>query len=199
MWSWTPAFLAACLALGGAEPMRAAGLGAQMTSIFHVLGLAASFSMGAISDRLGRRAVPAVHGRNEHGLLLSVRVDHRPSSGRGHVPGGPVRLLLPGRFPGVLGHPHGVGQALIPGRGPGAPISPGIRGRGCSAPGVRSSSRLGPIPRRRPLTGFGAGPSRFSDWEDWLRSGPSADWKKTGRPNRTHEPAGRLRANGCRA
>ncbi len=57
MWTWTPAFLAACLAAGGAGEIRAAGSGAQMTSLFHLMGLVASFSMGTLSDRLGRRAV----------------------------------------------------------------------------------------------------------------------------------------------
>jgi MFS family permease len=57
MWSWTPAFLTACLLAGGTGSTAAAGWGAQMAAIFHLLGLAASFSMGTVSDRLGRRPV----------------------------------------------------------------------------------------------------------------------------------------------
>lgn len=57
MWSWTPAFLAACLAAGGAGEMMAAGWGAKMTAFFHLMGILASFSMGALSDRLGRKTV----------------------------------------------------------------------------------------------------------------------------------------------
>lgn len=57
MWSWTPAFLAACLAAAGAAQLQAAGSGAQMTSLFHLVGLVSSFSMGALSDRMGRRTV----------------------------------------------------------------------------------------------------------------------------------------------
>lgn len=57
MWAWTPAFLAACLAIGGSGEMRAAGSGAQITALFHLMGLLASFSMGALSDRLGRKRV----------------------------------------------------------------------------------------------------------------------------------------------
>jgi MFS family permease len=57
MWSWTPAFLAACLAAAGAGEMRAAASGATMTSLFHLMGVLASFSMGTLSDRLGRRTV----------------------------------------------------------------------------------------------------------------------------------------------
>jgi len=57
MWSWTPAFLAACLSLAGATHADAAGSGAYMTALFHGVGLIASFSMGALSDRLDRSAV----------------------------------------------------------------------------------------------------------------------------------------------
>ncbi len=57
MWSWTPAFLAACLGLAGAEGLKAAGSGAQIAAFFHVVGILASLSMGALSDRLGRGQV----------------------------------------------------------------------------------------------------------------------------------------------
>jgi MFS family permease len=57
MWSWTPAFLAACLALAGAEGLKAAGSGAQIAAFFHAVGLVASLSMGTLSDRLGRGRV----------------------------------------------------------------------------------------------------------------------------------------------
>jgi MFS family permease len=54
MWAWTPAFLAACLALAGATHPDAAGSGAFITASFHGVGLLASFSMGALSDRVDR-------------------------------------------------------------------------------------------------------------------------------------------------
>ena len=57
MWSWTPAFLTGCLAIGGIEGSRAAGLGAYITALFHATGLLASFSMGLLSDHLGRARV----------------------------------------------------------------------------------------------------------------------------------------------
>lgn len=57
MWAWTPAFLAGCLTLGGAGGARAAGLGSYITALFHLTGLLASFSMGMLSDRLGRARV----------------------------------------------------------------------------------------------------------------------------------------------
>ncbi len=57
MWSWTPAFMAACLGLAGMGGLKAAGSGAHMAAIFHVMGLLASLSMGSLSDRLGRAQV----------------------------------------------------------------------------------------------------------------------------------------------
>lgn len=57
MWTWTPAFLTACFAFGGAEALRAAGLGSYVTAFFHFFGILASFSMGFLSDRWGRVVV----------------------------------------------------------------------------------------------------------------------------------------------
>jgi MFS family permease len=57
MWAWTPAFLAASLAASGTPALRSAQVGAYVASSLHVMGLLASSSMGALSDRLGRRRV----------------------------------------------------------------------------------------------------------------------------------------------
>lgn len=57
MWTWTPAFLAACFVATGSEPTRAAGLGPYLTSAFHVTGTFASLVAGAFSDRWGRTPV----------------------------------------------------------------------------------------------------------------------------------------------
>ncbi|HSR10726.1 MAG TPA: MFS transporter [Thermodesulfobacteriota bacterium] len=57
MWSWTPAFLATCVGLAGSAALKAAGSGAYLTAFFHLMGLLASFSMGSLSDRLGRARV----------------------------------------------------------------------------------------------------------------------------------------------
>jgi MFS family permease len=57
MWSWTPAFLAACLALTGSTEVSAAGYGAFITASFHFVGLLASFSMGTLSDRMDRARI----------------------------------------------------------------------------------------------------------------------------------------------
>ncbi len=57
MWAWTPAFLTACLTLSGLEGLTATGMGSYITASFHFLGLLASFTMGTLSDRLGRARV----------------------------------------------------------------------------------------------------------------------------------------------
>jgi MFS family permease len=57
MWAWTPAFLTACLVQRGETGLDAAGLGAYLVASFHVAGIVASFSMGSLSDRLGRTRV----------------------------------------------------------------------------------------------------------------------------------------------
>jgi MFS family permease len=57
MWTWTPAFLAACFAFGGLGDLRAAGMGSYITAFFHFTGILASFSMGLLSDRWGRATV----------------------------------------------------------------------------------------------------------------------------------------------
>ncbi len=57
MWAWTPAFVAAAVGAAGATVIRAAELGAFMSAAFHLTGLVASFSMGRLSDQLGRRTV----------------------------------------------------------------------------------------------------------------------------------------------
>jgi MFS family permease len=57
MWAWLPAFLAASMALAGAGSVQAAGYGAYLSGALHIVGAIAAFSMGRLSDRLGRRAV----------------------------------------------------------------------------------------------------------------------------------------------
>jgi MFS family permease len=57
MWAWTPAFLAAALAVSGAAPLAAAEFGAYLAAGLHLMGLVSSASMGHLSDRFGRRAI----------------------------------------------------------------------------------------------------------------------------------------------
>jgi MFS family permease len=57
MWAWTPAFLAACFVAAGSELTRGAGLGAYMTSLFHLTGMLAAMVAGILADRFGRTPV----------------------------------------------------------------------------------------------------------------------------------------------
>jgi MFS family permease len=57
MWAWTPAFLAACFVASGSELTRSAGLGAYLTSLFHLTGMVASLLAGIFADRFGRTPV----------------------------------------------------------------------------------------------------------------------------------------------
>lgn len=57
MWAWAPAFIAASLVASGAAVLSSVRIGAYVASGMHVMGLMASSSMGALSDRLGRRHV----------------------------------------------------------------------------------------------------------------------------------------------
>lgn len=57
MWAWLPAFLATSMALAGTASLQAAGYGAWLSAALHLVGALAAFSMGRLSDRLGRRAV----------------------------------------------------------------------------------------------------------------------------------------------
>jgi MFS family permease len=57
MWAWAPAFMTACLIYRGEKDLTAAGMGAYITAGFHLVGIVASFSMGSLSDRLGRARV----------------------------------------------------------------------------------------------------------------------------------------------
>lgn len=58
MWAWTPAFLTAALSDGPLPGVLApALLGVVIASTIHVSGMAATLTMGAASDRWGRRVV----------------------------------------------------------------------------------------------------------------------------------------------
>ncbi|MBW1994169.1 MAG: MFS transporter [Deltaproteobacteria bacterium] len=57
MWAWTPAFMTSYLMLSGVYGERATGIGSYITASFHGIGLLASFTMGTLSDRIGRARV----------------------------------------------------------------------------------------------------------------------------------------------
>jgi MFS family permease len=84
MWSWTPAFLAACLALTGSTEVSAVGHGAFITASFHLVGLLASFSMGTLSDRMDRARI----------LLVLAAASMACSFLFGWSAGGPLVLVV---------------------------------------------------------------------------------------------------------
>jgi len=57
MWSWTPAFFAACLSISGKSIGEMANLGAYLVASMHLIGALASASMGRLADKLDRRVV----------------------------------------------------------------------------------------------------------------------------------------------
>lgn len=57
MWSWTPTFFAASLAISENSFGEAARFGAYLVASMHIVGALASASMGRLADRLGRRIV----------------------------------------------------------------------------------------------------------------------------------------------
>ena len=70
MWAWTPAFLAACFVATGAELTRGAGLGAYVTSLFHLTGMLAALMAGVFADRFGRTPVILVMAAVSAGCSL---------------------------------------------------------------------------------------------------------------------------------
>ncbi len=84
MWAWTPAFLSACLMVKGSGAWTAAASGAQIVALFHLMGMSASLSMGALSDRLGRALV----------ILIVGSISTACSFAMGWLIGFPVILII---------------------------------------------------------------------------------------------------------
>lgn len=84
MWVWTPAFITATLAVAGVELGQAAGWGAYLTSLFHLMGLVASSTSGSLSDAWGRTRV----------IMLMAGLSTACSFLFGWLIGGPVWLVL---------------------------------------------------------------------------------------------------------
>lgn len=129
MWAWTPAFMAAALAVHGTAPERSAGLGASLSALFHVMGSVASGTGGWLSDRWGRTAVIA-------GMML---VSSACSFAFGWLLAGPIGLIM---LVGAIYGFSAVGDSAIYSTGLTETVSPG---------------RLGAALAIRSLLGFGAG------------------------------------------
>ena len=129
MWAWSPAFIAAALAFQGTTVERAAGLGASLSAIFHVMGIVASATGGALSDRWGRTAIIA-------GMML---VSSACSFGFGWMLAAPLLLIV------VVGSIYGfsaLGDSSVYSTGITETVKP---------------ERLGSALAVRSLLGFGAG------------------------------------------
>jgi MFS family permease len=57
MWSWTPAFFAAVIAMSGNHYGETARFGAYLVASMHLIGALASVSMGRLADLWGRKVV----------------------------------------------------------------------------------------------------------------------------------------------
>ncbi len=93
------------------------GMGAYITAGFHLGGLVASFSMGSLSDRLGRGRVILVIGRHQHVVLLCFRMDHRAALLRDCHDGNLLQFRLSWGLSRAFRRADGSGHRLLPGRG----------------------------------------------------------------------------------
>lgn len=129
MWAWTPAFLTAVLATHGLELGRSAGIGANLTALFHVMGIVASSAGGWLSDRWGRTAV----------IIGMMAVSTTCSFTFGWLLAAPVALVV---LVGLIYGFSALGDSPV--------YSTGITE-------VVESSHLGSVLAVRSLLGFGAG------------------------------------------
>ncbi len=57
MWTWAPALIAASFVLSGQPTVDASQSSAYFVTVLHLVGALAAYSMGRLSDRIGRRTV----------------------------------------------------------------------------------------------------------------------------------------------
>lgn len=144
MWAWTPAFMAACIGLAGAASITAAASGAGMVAIFHVVGLLSCFSMGTLSDRLGRRRVIVVLAVTSMLCSFLFGWSYRLAPGRRRG----LCLLGTGRFPRFFGGPDRSSGPCVSRKRPRLEVAPGLRHCRNRAPGLRRSTRFREACRR---------------------------------------------------
>lgn len=153
MWVWMPAFLAAGIALNGADRQHAAEIAAYLAGGMHVVGAVASSSMGRMSDRLGRRRV----------MVALAVTGALCSSGIGFLVAAPLALLV------ILVFVYGfvaIGDSPVLSAALTEEVAP---------------ARLGSVLAIRALLGFGAGavsPILFGGMLDLMRvdQNPAMAW-----------------------
>jgi MFS family permease len=151
MWAWTPAFLAACFVAAGAELTRGAGLGAYLTSLFHLTGMMASLLAGLLADRFGRTPV----------MLVMAAISAACSLVFGWLIGASLALIV---GVGLLYGFAALGDSPIYSTAITEVVAPAYRG---SALALRS------------LLGYGAGaiaPLLFGAILDWYGVGNAGAW-----------------------
>ena len=57
MWTWAPALIAASFVISGQETVKATQSSAYFVTALHLVGAFSAYSMGRLSDRIGRRTV----------------------------------------------------------------------------------------------------------------------------------------------
>ena len=142
MWAWTPAFVSACLAVRGSGVWTAVGSGAFLVGLFHLMGTAASLSMGTLSDKLGRTTV----------ILFIGSISAACSFGIGWLIGFPMSLII---FIGMVYAFSALGDSPILSASITESVEPAYHGAAFALRG---------------LLGFGAGalsPSVFGVVLDW--------------------------------
>jgi MFS family permease len=129
MWSWTPAFFAAVIALSGSNFGETAQFGAYLVASMHLVGALASVTMGRLADLLGRRVVLAQVAAI--GTCLSMAI--------GWLTVWPIALLL---IIGIVYYFFAIGDSPVLSTALTEVVDPG---------------HLGSILAVRSLLGFGAG------------------------------------------
>lgn len=129
MWSWTPAFFTAVIALSGNHLGESAQFGAYLVAPMHIIGALASITMGRLADFLGRRVVLIQVAAM--GAILSFVI--------GWLTTWPIPLLM---FIGVVYYFFAIGDSPV--------LSTAVTE-------VVEPNHLGSILAIRSLFGFGAG------------------------------------------
>ena len=162
MWSWTPAFMAACMGAAGTVGVTGGRLRGQYRGSVSRNGSYSFLVYGEPVRPVRSRSSDAGAGLGKHDLLLYLRMDTWLPSVRHHRDRLNIRPFLPWRFPGPLRRSYRGDGAFLLGGSPRFAVPRGFcRCRGCAS-GVRRSPGLEQPIRRRTATlrGMGLGIQR---------------------------------------